>query len=106
VPNYWLIVTYGFFLIGVVACLVYVAKSFEDDDLNAVEVLNEAGAQGWELVESLRCFVSRFDVLGAGSEPAFLDGRQLSHFHVDRQGEDSSLWLFVGKRREMTWLAV
>jgi len=25
---------YGLFLIGVVACLVYVAKSFEDDDLN------------------------------------------------------------------------
>jgi hypothetical protein len=46
VPNYWLIVTYGFFLIGVFACLVYVAKSFEDDDLNAVEPLNEAGALG------------------------------------------------------------
>jgi hypothetical protein len=41
-----------------------------------------------------------------GSESAFLDGRQLSHCHGGRQGEDSSLWLFVGKRKEMTWLPV
>jgi hypothetical protein len=34
VPNFLLIAMYGLFLIGVVACLVYVAKCFEDDDLN------------------------------------------------------------------------
>jgi hypothetical protein len=40
-----------------------------------------------------------------GSESAFLDGRQPSHCH-DGRNEDSSLWLFVGKRKEMTWLPV
>jgi hypothetical protein len=34
VPNYLLFAAYGIFVIGVLACLFYVAKSFEDDDPN------------------------------------------------------------------------
>jgi len=32
VPNYLHFAAYGIFVIGVLACLFYVAKSFEDDD--------------------------------------------------------------------------
>jgi len=32
VPNYLLFATYGLLALGVLVCLVYVAKSFEDED--------------------------------------------------------------------------
>jgi len=34
VPTYLLITEYGLFVIGVLACLFYVAKNFEEDDPN------------------------------------------------------------------------
>jgi hypothetical protein len=33
-PDYLLLAIYGLFIIGVLVCLFYVAKSFEDDDPN------------------------------------------------------------------------
>ena len=31
-PNYLLYAGYGLFVVGILACLFYVVKSFEDDD--------------------------------------------------------------------------